>query len=214
VLWGEDGVHVCVRAFVCLFVCANLCVFVCVCLRVCLCVWSFTCVSVCVCGRFVCVRACACVCLCVNDNVCACVREILFGMSVCLSMHLFASLCVFPFQCETRRRDGCTMRQSAYTCVNSCLPCPQGTLSALEQADERAGGRLQRLDHLGVSVCPPPVCAVWRRKTRCVCTHICVRVDAHSYVSLCVCGSVCVCVCMGVCACTQSCCVREVMCTD
>ena len=66
------------------------------------------------------------------------------------------------------------MRQSAYTCVNSCLPCPQGTLSEREPADERAGGRLQRLDQLAVSVCPPPVCAVWKRKNYvCMYTYVC-----------------------------------------
>jgi len=146
---------------VCVSVCA--CVCVCVCGRLC----------VCVCGRFVCVRACVCVCLCVNDYVCACVRE-RFPL-VCLSICLSICLCLLCFssQCKTRRRDGCKMRQSAYTCVNSCLPCPQGTLAAIEPADERAGGRFQRLDQLGVSVSPAPVCAVWRRKTTCACTHMC-----------------------------------------
>ena len=51
------------------------------------------------------------------------------------------------------------MTKSAYTCVDSCLPCSQVPCSVREPADERAGGRLQRLDQLGVSVSPPPVCA-------------------------------------------------------
>jgi len=101
----------------------------------------------------------------------------------------------FSFQCETYRRDQCTMRQSAYTCVNSCLSCPQGPLSVLEPADERAGGRLQRLDQLGVSVSPPPVCAWWRKKTTCVCTHMCVY--RCMFICICVvylCVRVCMCV--------------------
>ena len=84
-------------------------------------------------------------------------------------------------RCNTRQRDGCKTRQSAYTCVNSCLSCPQVPFSGREPADERAGGRLQQLDQLGVSVSPPPVCALWRRKTTCVCTHICVHGCVYIY---------------------------------
>jgi len=82
------------------------------------------------------------------------------------------------------------MRQSAYSSVNSCLPCPQVPFSEREPADERAGGRLQRLDQLGVSVSLPPVRAVWRRKTRCACTHIC------EYRCTFICKFVCVCICV------------------
>ena len=49
--------------------------------------------------------------------------------------------------------------------------CPQVPVSVLEPADERAGGRLQQLDQLAVSVSPPPVCAVWRWVALCVCVH-------------------------------------------
>ena len=96
----------------------------------------------------------------------------------------------FSFQCETYRRDQCTMRQSAYTCVNSCLSCPQVPLSVRQPADERAGGRLQRLDQLAVSVCLPYVCSVWRRKTTCVCTHI------SEYRCIFICKFVRVCICV------------------
>jgi len=95
-------------------------------------------------------------------------------------------------QCNTRQRDGCTMRQSAHTFVNSCLLCPQAHSAANESADERAGGRLQRLDQLAVSVSPHPVRAVWRGKSACVCTHICV------YRCTFICEFVCVCICVGV----------------
>ena len=81
-------------------------------------------------------------CLCVNE-------KILVYLSVCLSACV---LMRFSFQCETPRRDRCTIRQSAYTCVNSCLPCPQVPFSVLKPADERAGGRLQRFDQLEVSI--------------------------------------------------------------
>ena len=54
------------------------------------------------------------------------------------------------------------MTKSAYTCVDSCLPCPQDPFSVREPADEHAGGRLQRLEQLAVSVSPPPVCGVCR----------------------------------------------------
>ena len=86
-----------------------------------------------------------------SQNACVCQSH----LSVCV-------LVSFASQCKTRQRDGCTMRQSTYTCVNSYLPCPQVPLSVQEPADERAGGRLQRLDQLAVSVCPPPVCVVGR----------------------------------------------------
>jgi len=94
------------------------------------------------------------------------------------------------------------MRQRAYTCVNSCLPCPQDPLSGREPADERAGGRLQRLDQLAVSVSPCSVCAGWRWKLR-VFAHIYVFTDAYLYVMY-IFISICVCVYMGACACTQS----------
>ena len=90
------------------------------------------------------------------------------------------------------------------TCVNSCLSCPQVPFAVLEPTDERARGRLQRLDQLGVSVSPPPMRAVWRRKVG-VHVHTYVSIDAHSFVSLCVCASVCLCVRMGVCAGTHTC---------
>ena len=112
----------------------------------------------------------------VYDWHCVCERLPPVCLSVYPSLRVFVC---FSFQCETPRRDGCTMRQSAYTCVNSCLSCPQVPVSELEPADERAGGRLQRLDQLAVSVSLPPVCAGWM----CVC----------------VCESVCVCVCVCVC---------------
>ena len=111
-------------------------------------------------------------------------------------------LVCFSSKCKTRRRDGCTMRQRAYTCVNSCLPCPQVPLSVLEPADERAGGRLQRLDQLGVSVCPPPVCAGWRGK--------CGQRNLHVYVHIYMCIWIHVNVCVGVqylcvCLCAYEC---------
>jgi len=79
-------------------------------------------VSVCVCTY---VYMCVCVCEC--QCVWVCVREtfplvyLYFCLSICLCLLCYSS------KCETRRRDGCIMRQSAYTCVNSCLPCLQGT---------------------------------------------------------------------------------------
>jgi len=76
------------------------------------------------------------------------------SVSLCVCM-LF---CMFVCDCQTRRRDGCRMRQLANTCVNSCLSCPQVSVPILEPADERAGGRLQRLDQLAVSVSPPLAC--------------------------------------------------------
>jgi len=206
VLWGNHGVHVfvfaCVRVFVfvCIFVYLCVCMCVCVCLRHCTCV--YVCVCVCVCDCFcVCARVCvfvfmqtlysAAVPIKKRMTMCVhvCVRDSLWH--VCLSV--YPSVCVFecfPFQCETRRRDGCTTRQRAYTCVNSCLSCPQGTLSVRQQADERARGRLQRLDQLGVSVSLPPVCAVWRGRTRCACTYIC------EYRCTFICKFVCVCICV------------------
>jgi len=83
-----------------------------------------------------------------SQNACVCQSY----LSVCV-------LVSFASQCKTRQRDGRQMSLSAYTYVNSRLPCQQGTFSAIEPADERAGGRLQRLDQLAVSVSPPPVCA-------------------------------------------------------
>ena len=35
------------------------------------------------------------------------------------------------------------------------LACPQGAFAERQPADERAGGRLQRLNQLGVSAVPP-----------------------------------------------------------
>ena len=58
-----------VRACMCVFVCASVCVYVCVCVRVCVCMCVYVCVCVrgecvCVCV-FVCASVCVCVCLCV-----------------------------------------------------------------------------------------------------------------------------------------------------
>ena len=99
------------------------------------------------------------------------------------------------------------MRQSAYTCVNSCLPCPQGPCSVRKPADERAGGRLQRLDQLGVSVYLPSLCAVlWGDDGVCmcvcvrVCVIVCVCVCLYVCVRMCACVYVRVCVCVCVCA--------------
>jgi len=92
----------------------------------------------------------------VNVDACACVyQRDSFGMIVGLSINLCLCVCFIPMRDAEKRRDGYQMRQSAYTCVNSCLPCPQGTLSVREPADERAGGRPQRLDQLAVRVSPP-----------------------------------------------------------
>jgi len=127
----------------------------------------------------------------VYDWHCVCERLPPVGLSVYLSLRVFVC---FSFQCETPRRDGCTMRQSAYTCVNSCLSCPQVPFSDLEPADERAGGYLQRLNQLAVSVSPPPVCAGWRGEITSVCTHICV----YQCVFICICVCVCICLCVRV----------------
>ena len=51
---------------------------------------------------------------------------------------------------------------------NSCLPCPQNPLSGLKPAYECAGGRLQRLDQLDVSVSPPLVLCCGTGCTACV----------------------------------------------
>ena len=83
------------------------------------------------------------------------------------------------------------MRQSAYTSVNSCLPCPQDPSSVLESGDECAGGRLQRLDQLAVSVSPPPVCVggVCVCLCACACERLCelVRVCVRVSVDVCIC---------------------------
>jgi len=148
----------------CLYVCV--CVQVCVCVRVCVCVCVSACFCACVCVRvFVCVCECLRVCVIVrvyfseqvSMHVHVCVWAIPFSLSICLFIHLSVSLFFLLFQCETRRRDGCKMRQRAYECLSSCLSWPQGPLSVHQPADERAGGRLQRLDQLAVSVFPLPV---------------------------------------------------------
>ena len=66
VLWGDEGVHVCVLACVRVFVC--MCIFVYVCVYGCVCLWLFACVYVSV---VVCV--CVCVCMC-GSFVCASAR--------------------------------------------------------------------------------------------------------------------------------------------
>jgi len=90
------------------------------------------------------------------------------------------------------------MRQSACTCVNSCLPCPQGTSSGQQPADEHARGRLQRLDQLQVSVSPPPVRVGCRGQPTfvytCICVYTCMFIGVCVCVCVCVCGA-CTCVC-------------------
>ena len=61
---------VCVRAYVCAYMCAH----VCVCAYVCVCVCAYVCVCVCAC-TYVCVCACTCVCVHVCVRVCVCVRK-------------------------------------------------------------------------------------------------------------------------------------------
>ena len=148
-----------------------------------------------------------CECPCVNANVCACVRERDSFFHVCLWCLSVCVLVSSSFQCETHRRDGCTMRQSAYTCVNSCLPCPQVPCSFPQPADEFAGGRLQRLDQLAVSVSSPPVYAVWRGKFTSYLrayVHSYVFINAYLYVRFCVFVFVCVFMCMCMCVAAHS----------
>jgi len=147
-----------------------------------------------------------CECPCVNANVCACVRERDSFLYVCLWCLSVCVLVSSSFQCETHRRDGCTMRQSAYKCVNSCLPCPQVPLSVPQPADEFAGGRLQRLDQLAVSVSSPPVYAVFSSYLRAY-VHSYVFINAYLYVRVCVFVFVCVFMCVRVCICV---CVHEI----
>jgi len=64
------------------------------------------------------------------------------------------------------------LRQNEFTFVNSCLSYPQNPLSGQQPANERAGGRLQRLNRLAAHT-PPPVCVARRGKTMCVSRHIC-----------------------------------------
>jgi len=109
-----------------------------------------------------------------------CIREISFGMIVGLSINLCLCVFVIPMRDAEKRwvpneTECIYMRQ-----LMSAMP-PQGTLSVREPADERAGGRLQRLEQLAVSVSPYYVCARWRWKLR-VFAHIYVFTDAYLYV--------------------------------
>jgi len=82
------------------------------------------------------------------------------------------------------RRDGHKMRQSAYTCVNSCPPCPQVPHYVWEPADKLAKG-------------------VWNVRASlyayvfaCVCVSVCVGVSVNACLLVCVfvCFFVCLCV--------------------
>jgi len=64
------------------------------------------------------------------------------------------------------------LRQNEFTFVNSCLSYSQNPSSGRQPANERAGGRLQRLNQLAVHS-PPPVCVARRGETMCVYRHIC-----------------------------------------
>ena len=173
---------------------------------VCVCLFMFVYVYVCV-RVFMCVCVCVCVCMCVCVGVCVFVY---IGLYVCVSvdasvcerrrdLHVFyLSICPCLRVCLIQMRDTQTRwvhNETECICVNSCLPCLQWPLSALEPADERAGGRLQRLDQLAVSVSPPPVCGMWRNllvHVQCVfrCIFICMCV----YMYICVYVNVYVCV--------------------
>ena len=124
---------------------------------------------------------------------------------------------MFVCDCQTRRRDGCRMRQLANTCVNSCLSCPQVSVPILEPADERAGGRLQRLDQLAVSVSPPLVCVGAEGNLRvnvhvraciqykhiynytCIYIHIYIHICIYSYSYIYIDIHVCKCTCVLIC---------------
>ena len=96
-------VCMCLRAYMCMWLCAcvGTCLYICACICLCVCVRACVCVCVhtysCVSKResmclFVCEYVCVCVCMCVHMYVYVC---------VCVRVYLCACLCVCMHMCDT-----------------------------------------------------------------------------------------------------------------